>query len=160
MVFLPFPSVDTLPPTSSAVGSRACVPCPEGTWADGSGFRCVECGVEDCGACSPVSHHSTLHRHGDRAGHSHLPPGHLTSNSCVLNSDSYILLWQLDNGASTMAVTYPYKAYKAPPPPSQSMVSGGVCFPSVPALPQPPAGVFPYYAQHFSAAAELCKVRA
>ena len=57
-----------------------------------------------------------------------------------------------------LLLVWRYEIHEAPPP-SQSMVSGGVCFPSVPALPQPPAGVFPYYAQHFSAAAELCEVR-
>lgn len=46
-----WPTVDTPPLTSGSHGSRECVPCPPGTWADQSDFSCVECGVDNCSTC-------------------------------------------------------------------------------------------------------------
>ncbi len=46
---------DGLPLSASLVGNRSCAQCPEGTWAEPSGYSCVECGVDDCQDCSPVS---------------------------------------------------------------------------------------------------------
>ena len=46
-----FHAVDTAPLSSGSPGNRTCVLCPPGTWADQSGFTCVECGVDNCSLC-------------------------------------------------------------------------------------------------------------
>ena len=47
-------AADTPPLDPGFPGNRTCVLCPTGTWADQSGFSCVECGLENCSQCQEV----------------------------------------------------------------------------------------------------------
>ena len=38
-----------------STGSRTCVPCPMGTWADISHTKCIPCGSSDCSTCNTIS---------------------------------------------------------------------------------------------------------
>ena len=69
-------AADDLPSSPSVVGSRSCVACPEGTWADPTGFQCVPCGVNNCQQCSSVGSHT--HTHTTHT-HSHVPTSSLQS---------------------------------------------------------------------------------
>ena len=66
-----FHTADILPPSPSGVGSRSCIACPEGTWADETGFQCVQCGVSSCQQCTIVGLHTHAHMHTGTHAHRH-----------------------------------------------------------------------------------------
>ena len=71
-------AADDLPSSPSVVGSRSCVACPEGTWADPTGFQCVPCGVNNCQQCSSVGTHTHTHTRTHTHTHTH---SHMHSSS-------------------------------------------------------------------------------
>ena len=77
---------DSLPPSPSGVGSRSCVACPEGTWADETGFQCVQCGVSNCQQCTSVSSHTRTHTRARIYAHTCI---HRHKHTCTYSMHTY-----------------------------------------------------------------------